>query len=88
MGVIDKATRAAPPEGPKCPFDLFGAMEIYRELKFAAHDNGDSITLHPRGPVTWRDIAAYKEATGRNVSALEVELVMGIDAIFEGKDDG
>jgi len=38
--------------------------------------------------INWRDLVAYKSMTGETISLLETELIMGIDAIFEGRNDG
>lgn len=86
MGIVvqDKKER----DEPQCPAFFAGAHDKYRELKFMQRDNGDSITLYSRDAIGWRDLIAYKEATGNEISLLETEVIMGIDAIFEGREDG
>jgi hypothetical protein len=37
--------------------------------------------------INWQDLVAYKSVTGETISLLETELIMGIDAIFEARDD-
>ncbi|ATE85640.1 hypothetical protein PF617_gp55 [Salmonella phage St162] len=60
----------------------------YRNLKFIQRDTGESLVLCPRGIIKWQDLIAYKSVTGDTISVLEAELIMGIDAIFEGREDG
>lgn len=74
-------------KGPKCPFLFIGTMEKYRELKFIQRETSDNITIYPRDMLKWSDVAAYKEVTGQKISLLEAGLIMGIDAIFESRED-
>lgn len=87
MGVIKEAARQEE-KGPECPSIFSGTFTKYRELKFIQRDTDDSIKLYPRDMLTWQDIVAYKSVTGQEISMLEAELIMGLDAIFEGRDDG
>lgn len=87
MGVITDATQKDD-GGPECPSLFVSTFEKYRELKFVQRDNGDSIVIYPRDLLRWQDLTAYKEATGQRISYLETELIMGLDAIFEGREDG
>lgn len=87
MGVI-KASEEKKDTGPKCPVDFVGVFEKYRELKFIQRDAGDSIRLYARDMLTWQDLNAYKAATGREINMLDAEIIMGLDAIFEGREDG
>lgn len=87
MGIIDTAQRAARDEGPQCPSLFIPLFEKYRELKFTIDRSGETFTLYPRNQLQWQDLVAYKEATQQTISIHEAELIMGIDAIFEGRDN-
>lgn len=62
-------------------------FEMYRQIKFAADDSGEELKLYPREQITWQDLVAYNSLTGQNVSKFEVDLIMGLDAIFEGREN-
>lgn len=87
MGVIE-STVAKTDIGPQCPVDFAGVFETYRELKFIQRDAGDSIRLYARDMLTWQDINAYTTVTGNKISMLDAEIIMGLDAIYEGREDG
>lgn len=87
MGVIQPAAKTEE-STPRCPAMFIGVWEKHRALKFVQRDNGESLVLCPRDMITWQDLAAYKSVTGDTISLLETELIMGIDAIFEGREDG
>lgn len=87
MGIIAKAERKEE-KGPECPSVFTGAFEKYRSLKFLQRETGDTIKLYPREMLTWQDIVAFRNVTGQDVSILEAELIMGLDAIFEDRHDG
>ena len=87
MGVIKSAEKTQQ-SGPDCPDIFIGTFEKYRALKFLQRSTNDSIRLYPRDMLNWRDLLDYQQATGNNISMLEAELIMGIDAIFEGREDG
>lgn len=87
MGVI-KAAEEKKDTGQECPVDFVGTFEKYRELKFIQRDAGDSIRLYARDMLTWQDLKAYTAITGKEISMLDAELIMGLDAIFEGREDG
>jgi hypothetical protein len=87
MGVIQEATRA-PARGPECPAQLAHVVDKYRSLKFVQRRTDEALELYPREQLSWPDLAAYKGVTGDSISLLEAELIMGLDGIFEGRDDG
>lgn len=87
MGIIEGVERKVQ-KGPECPLIFAGVFEKYRELKFIQRETGDNITVYPREMINWADIIAYKAATGQDISMLEADLIMRIDAIFEGRHDG
>lgn len=72
--------------GPECPVLFLDVFDKYRELKFMQREEADRVTLIPRQSITWQDIKNYKDITGQAISYLESELLMGLDAIFEGRD--
>lgn len=87
MGVISGVQRNEL-KGPECPLIFTGVFEKYRELKFIQRDSGGTIKIYPREMLTWQDIAAYKAITGQDIGIMEADLIMRIDAIFEGRHDG
>ncbi len=87
MGVIDKSERAAHAGGPECPPIFLSTFEKYRELKFTRRVTEDEVKLYARDTLNWSDLVAYKSVTGQNISMYEVDLIMGLDAIFEGRSD-
>lgn len=87
MGVITAAA-AKKDNGPRCPVEFLSVMDKYRSLKFVQRDNGESLVLYPRDQIKWQDLVAYTKVTGDSISLLDAELIMGIDAIFEGREDG
>lgn len=87
MGVVKESDRKDE-RGPECPHCFVGTVEKYRELKFIQRETGDTIHIYPRDMLEWSDLKAYKDITGHEISMLEAELIMGIDAIFEGREDG
>lgn len=87
MGVI-QAVEKAPEKGPECPAIFTDVMAKYRALKFVQRKTDDAVKLYPREQLRWRDLAAYQQTTGERITLLESELIMGLDGIFEGRDDG
>lgn len=87
MGVLAEAANKKE-EGPKCPVEFLAVMDKYRSLKFVQRDNGESLVIYPRDQLKWQDLVAYKSITGDSISLLEAELIMGIDGLFEGREDG
>lgn len=86
MGLIAEAQKET--SGPQCPPMFTAVYDKYRRLKFVQRDNGESLVLYPREQLSWQDLVAYKAITGDSISLLEADLIMGIDAIFEGREDG
>jgi len=86
MGVIEKADRPAQ-EGLNCPSLFIGTFEKYRELKFIRRETSDNVTIYPRDMLKWSDLVAYKSVTGQEITMLEAEVIMGIDGIFESRED-
>lgn len=87
MGVI-QAVEKAPEQGPECPAIFADVMAKYRALKFVQRRTDDAVKLYPREQLSWQDLAAFKQTTGERITLLESELIMGLDGIFEGRDDG
>lgn len=73
---------------PPLPSMFAGLWDKYRSLKFIQRDTGEAVVLCPRDIINWHDLVAYKSVTGETISLLECELIMGLDAIFEGRNDG
>lgn len=87
MGLLDSAKDATQDEGPYCPDDLATTFEKYRELKFTKREDDDGVKLYARDTLRWPDLVAYSSVTGQNIGMYEAELIMGLDAIFEGRND-
>lgn len=87
MGVIDSAQRTAQDSGPECPPVFISTFEKYRELKFIRREDESGVKLYARDMLEWSDLVSYSQITGQNISMFESELIMGLDAIYEGKDD-
>ena len=75
-------------KGPECPSVFLDVFDKYRALKFVRRETEEAVKLYARDMLNWQDIIAFKAATGHSLSILECELIMGLDAVFEGKDDG
>ena len=87
MGII-QAREKAPEKGPECPAIFTDVMAKYRALKFVQRRTDDAVKLYPREQLSWQDLAAHQQTTGERITLLESELIMGLDGIFEGRDDG
>jgi len=87
MGII-QAKEKAPEQGPECPAIFTDVMVKYRALKFVQRKTDDAVKLYPREQLSWLDLAAFQQTTGERITLLESELIMGLDGIFEGRDDG
>lgn len=87
MGII-QAREKAPEKGPECPAIFTDVMAKYRALKFVQRRTDDAVKLYPRAQLSWQDLAAFQQTTGERITLLESELIMGLDGIFEGRDDG
>lgn len=87
MGVSAE-TPAKENKGPECPLMFAGLMGKYRSMKFLRRVKDDTIMMYPRDTLTWQDLVAFQQVSGQRLTMLESELIMGIEGIFEGRDDG
>lgn len=87
MGIIQAAEKA-PEQGLECPAIFTDVMAKYRALKFVQRRTDDAVKLYPREQLSWQDLAAFQQTTGERITLLDSELIMGLDGIFEGRDDG
>lgn len=87
MGVATGGKRAVRDEGPKCPPSMLSTLDKYREIKFTRRVTDDAIRLFARDNLSWQDLVAYSQMTGVKLSIHEVELIMGLDAIYEDRDN-
>jgi hypothetical protein len=87
MGVSIDGNRTARDEGPKCPSEMLSTFDKYRSIKFTRRVTADDIRLYARDTLCWGDLVAYVKMTKNDISIHEAELLMGLDAIFEGRDD-
>jgi hypothetical protein len=86
MGIITAAT-TTPETAPPIPAALAGTWSKFRDLKFMQRDTGDKIILYPRAPLTWPDLTAYVSATQNPISIFETDIIMTLDAMYEGRAD-
>lgn len=88
MGVIEADTRPAPPEGPECPSEMDAVYSAYRDLKFQKLETSEGVMLFPRDQISWQELDAFSRLTGANINTHSARLIMGLDAIFEGRNYG
>ncbi len=84
MGVIEKANRTEQAKGPECPLIFISTYEKFKSLKFAEAQHEDKVVLVNRGQIRFSEIKAFKDTVGYDLTYLDVELIMGMDALFEG----
>ncbi len=65
------------PEG----FDMI--FDSFKELRFSSHNNA----LTPREKLTFAEIFSYKNLMLIDMSPTEINLIMSLDAIFNGAID-
>lgn len=87
MGVITAAEKQEE-TGPAMPAMFSGVWDKYRSLKFVQRDTGEAVVLYPRDTLKWQDLVAFSSVTGETITLLESEIIMCLDAIFEGREDG
>lgn len=87
MGIIEKAERKEL-KGPECPPVFYPLLAKYRAIKFQQRETADQVVVYPRGMLSWGNLQDFKAATGTDVSFFEADLIMALDAVFEGRDDG
>ena len=85
MGVIDEAKEKERAK-PDFPNELLEVYLHFKQLRFGKNIAADKITLIPRKQLQYREIEAYKAATGAQLNTNEVEIIMNIDAIFEMRE--
>lgn len=88
MGVVQNAPEATQDTGPECPPELLTTFEKYREIKFTRRVDDDGIKMYPREQLRWPDLVAYSTVSGQNIGMFESDIIMSLDAIFEGRNDG
>ena len=57
-------------------------------MKFLRRLTEDTVLMYPRDMLTWQDLDAFQRVSGQSLTMLESELIMGIEGIFEGRNDG
>lgn len=81
MGLpVPKEPEETPPE---CPSDMMKIMDKYYALKFVSRNN----VLIPREMLQYHHLTAYAELHKQPFSLLEVDLIIGLDALFEGRNE-
>lgn len=88
MGVLASDNRPAQDEGPQCPSSLFSTFNKYKDLKFAKRITDSEIKLYARDTLNWADLVAYSRMMKSDITIHEAGLIMDLDSIFEGRDDG
>lgn len=86
MGVV----QAEPPprESPEMPAAMLPVYAKYKRIRFGRMIGDEAVTLIPRRPLQFAELAAYSQITGDEITPLEVDVIMSIDAIFEGSKHG
>ena len=87
MGVISARDKKQE-KGPECPLIFISLMDKYRALKFLQRETDDTIVIIPRDALKWQDLVAFRDVAGYGISLFEAEVIMGLDGIFEGREDG
>ena len=87
MGVIKEAPQ---PEGraqPDFPDGMESVYSHYKRLKFGRMVADDVVTLMPRDAIGFTDIRSYCRLHDVELSPHEVQIIMDIDALFEGREN-
>ena len=87
MGIIEAAPEPKR-EAPDMPDELADTYMHHKRLRFGRAEMNDQVTLIPRDPLTYTEIAHYAAVTGEQIQPWEIEVIMLIDAIFESRELG
>lgn len=68
---------------PDCPPDMMRILDKYYALKFVSRRN----VLTPREMLQYHHLTAYAELHKQRFTLLEVDTIMGLDALFEGRNE-
>lgn len=75
-------------DSPKLPDSMAYLYDEYRKLKFSIAKKDDGYVLYPRSQLTYTELNSYIKLTESLLKQWEVNLIMDIDAIFEGRSHG
>ena len=87
MGVIEAAPEAQR-KAPEFPDELTDAYMHHKRLRFGRAEMNDQVTLIPREPLTFAEVAHYRCVMNTVLQPWEIDVIMLIDAIFESRDLG
>lgn len=85
MGIVTEQ-KELKRDTPKIPESLIYIYEEYRKLKFSIVKKDGSIVLYPRQQLTYAELDSYSRVTQSKLKTWELNLIMDIDAIFEGRE--
>ena len=87
MGIIEAAPEPQR-QAPEFPDELTDVYTHFKRLRFGRAEMNDKVTLIPREPLTYTEIAHYAAVMQDNMQPWEIEVIMLIDAIFESRELG
>ena len=87
MGIISEPKKKER-ERPELPSEFLELFDHYKRLRFGRSIGEDVVTLIPREPLTFSEIAHYAAVMQANMQPWEIDVIMLIDAIFESRDLG
>lgn len=88
MGVIEDTPQPPQRNGPEMPDDMAPLYAKYKRLRFGRKVDADAVTLVPRAALQYAELQAYSQISGDAFTPLEADIIMSIDAIFEGSEHG
>lgn len=84
MGIIQKS-ESSRRESPDMPDDMWPVYAKYKRIRFGRFAGEDVVTLIPRNPIQFAELAAYSQISGDDITPVEAAIIMDIDALFEGR---
>lgn len=73
-----------PDEKPELPLSVVYIWELHRSIRFSLiPDDNDNYSLMPRNPINSMEVESYTRQAGLDLSRLEFDAILAIDAIFE-----
>jgi hypothetical protein len=87
MGIIKEAPQPEGREEPDFPDGMDGIYSHYKRLKFWRMVADDVVTLMPRSAIGFTDIRSYCRLHDVELSPHDVQIIMDIDALFEGREN-
>lgn len=85
MGIIEQDERVEL-ESSSCPVEFVDIFNTFSKIKFSSRTVDGKKTLVYREQLTYQDLQAYMSVTGDRLTIAEIDIVMGLDGIFEGRE--